>query len=301
MKSQHRHELQTNELGKIAGQAVGFFETHGNRVLTGVCVVALVAAAWIYKSRSDQVKAAAAWLDLAGAGRSEDLKQVRERHPGTPAADWAQLQEGQERLREGVQLLFTNQESGTKELEEARKVLKGLVDARSVNAAIRERARFNLARCLEALSEGDVGDAEKMYEALLNEFPTSVYRKEAEARIAALKSDSGGEFYTWFSKYPRPKPSERRPHDLGTSDDAEEALQNLKSLLPSSEGADAEDMDLSDGPQLPGKESPADESDDQTPAESPSEEGEAGEKSTSSDDGAGERSEAEESADPASP
>lgn len=226
MKSQHRHELQTNELGKVADKVVdsmgGFFETYGNRLLIGFCVLAVAASAVIYKVRRDHSSEAVAWRDLAKARNAEDFVGISESHPGTSAARWARVHEGEARLNEGVQLLFTNVESGTKELKLSREALQGVVDQKGAPGEIRERALFALARCLEAMSDGSESEAVKTYQALLREFPATIYKKDAEDRIEALNSGSGQEFYAWFAKYDRPKPAAKRPRDRKGAEEEED-------------------------------------------------------------------------------
>ncbi|HTI49838.1 MAG TPA: hypothetical protein VL475_02765, partial [Planctomycetaceae bacterium] len=179
MKSQHRHDLQTNELGKVADKVAtsvgGFFEIYGNRIMIGFCVVSVAAAGLIYKWKLDRAHEAAAWRDLSKASRAEDYAGVWERNPGTIAARWARVHEGESRLDEGVQLLFTNVESGMKELKLAREALQRVVDEQDTPAEIRERALFSLGRCLESMSDGSESDAVKTYQTLLREFPASIY------------------------------------------------------------------------------------------------------------------------------
>lgn len=285
MKSQHRHDLQTNELGrvadKIAVSAEGFFETYGNRLMIGFCAVSLVAAIVIYKVRRDHARDEAAWRDLSSARRAEDFAGVSERHPGTSAALWARLQEGEGRLNEGVQLLFTNVESGRSELEKSRKVLQSLVDDTGAPAEIRERALLGLAVCLESLSDGTEADAVKTYQALVREFPASIYKKQAESRIAALNSGSGQEFYAWFAKYERPKPAEKRPRDRapgesgadsdplmieGPGDDKApgESLETPEDAPLSAPGSTEKPAAETPAAEKPAEESPAKESQDKT-------------------------------------
>lgn len=232
MKSEHRHELQTNELGRVADKVAhdfgGFFEQYGNRIMIGICVVSVVASLIIYKVRSNYSSEAAAWRDLAVSRKPEDFKEVWETHPGTHAALWARVHEGESRLSEGIQSLFTNVESGTKQLKEAREALQSVLDQKGAPPEIRERAQFALARAIEASSEGSEGDAVKAYEALLREFPTTIYKKDAESRIVALNAGSGQEFYAWFAKYQRPKASEKRPQDRVGEDSTGDAINAIE-------------------------------------------------------------------------
>src|SRR5262245_3349537 len=117
MKSQHRHELQVNELGKVAENVLGVFERYGNHIMIGVLVLSLAGALTIYKVRHDRSGEATAWRDLAGARKAEDFADVWKTHPGSTAGLWARVREGESRLSDGVQLMFTNVESGAKELK----------------------------------------------------------------------------------------------------------------------------------------------------------------------------------------
>jgi hypothetical protein len=266
MKSEHRHDLQTNELGKVADKVAtsvgGFFEIHGNRIMVGFCVVSLIAAGLIYKFKLDRAHEAAAWRDLSKASRAEDYAGVWERNPGTIAARWARVHEGESRLEEGIQLLFTNVESGMNELKLAREALQRVIDEQATPPEIRERAVFSLGRCLESMSDGAEGDAVKSYQMLLREFPDSIYKKSAETRIAALNSGSGQEFYAWFAKYPRPKPAERRPRDRKA--DAADAGESEEMDAPATEAADEKPAAAADS-------KPA----DQEPLAAPTEESES--------------------------
>ena len=67
-------------------------------------------------------------------------------------------------------------------------------------------------------SEHRVSYELKVYESLVKEFPDSIYKQDAEDRIAVLSKGSGQEFYAWFAKYQRPKTDDKRPHDK-TADD----------------------------------------------------------------------------------
>jgi hypothetical protein len=257
MKSEHRHELQTNELGKFTEKLGSFLEVHGNRLMIGICVVSLVASGIIYWVRTTRNTDAAAWRELSSAiaaNKADDFKDVWNAHRGTPAGLWARLREGESRLSLGVQRLFDNLEAGTTDVQKARDAFKNVIDDRKSPTEARERALIGLGRALESLSEPT--DAVKAYKSLLSEYPSSIYKTDAEERIAVLEKGSGQEFYAWFAKYPRPKLSERRPHDKfgdELNDDGPslpEQIEKLKSDVKSSglkrSGDDAEAPALPD-------------------------------------------------------
>lgn len=275
MKSQHRHELQTNELGRVADKVAhdlgGFFERYGNKIMIGICAVSLLASLAIYKVRSNRSSESAAWRDLAFSRKPEEFRDVWERHPDTQAALWARVHEGEARLSEGIQSLFTNVESGTKQLKEAREALQAVLDQKGTPPEIRERAQFALARALEAGSDGSEDEAVKAYKALLQEFPATIYKKDAESRLVALGAGSGQEFYEWFAKYQRPKPSDKRPQDRVGSDSSLNTGDLINDLRMQNPGARGDDETAGDA--LPAEKAPesgdAEKSDDAKEAVEP--------------------------------
>jgi hypothetical protein len=87
------------------------------------------------------------------------------------------------------------------------------------------------------MSDGHEGDALKAYEMLVKDYPDSIYKKDADARIAALGKPDSQEFYAWFAKYPRPKIDEKRPRDKIGADDSESVTQEMiDKLIEASKG-----------------------------------------------------------------
>ena len=52
MKSEHRHELQTNELGRLAAQLKPWLEQYGRNTLIGVAAVLLTFLSTLYPAWS---------------------------------------------------------------------------------------------------------------------------------------------------------------------------------------------------------------------------------------------------------
>ncbi|MGE5195547.1 MAG: tetratricopeptide repeat protein, partial [Deltaproteobacteria bacterium] len=236
----------------------------GNRLMIGVCVVSLAASGIIFWIKRERGANEAAWRELSSAFAStkpEDFYDVWEAHPGTPTGLWARTQEGERRLRLGVERLFDNLDAGQEELHKARKAFQTVVDDRRAPADAREQALMGLGRTLESLSE--TADAVKAYESLVKEFPTSLYKDDAEERINLLKQSNGQEFYAWFSKYPRPKLKEKRPFDkFGEgADESENWLENIRKLESDVESSGLKPpADDGEAPKLPDEEK----SDDKT-------------------------------------
>ncbi len=216
MDSVERHRLQENEIAKIAGQAVPFFERYGNQLAIGICVVSIAASAWIYFSRSSYVKQYSAWMSLSSSGTPAEFADVADRFKGTSASEWARLREGDLRLTQGAEAMFTNREGALLDLKKAQEAYLALVNGGTSDKAIRERALYGVARTKEFLSTGDLADAIKAYDQLLSEFPTSVFKPELEPHLAQLKTGSAQEFYAWFSKKdPKPAPPKKPADKIG--------------------------------------------------------------------------------------
>ena len=66
-----------------------------------------------------------------------------------------------------------------------------------------------------------------MYESLVKEFKDSLYKADAEERIAVLRNPEGRNFYAWFASFERPKAAEKHPHDKTDDDLNDDLLQQL--------------------------------------------------------------------------
>jgi hypothetical protein len=255
MKSEHRHELQTNELGKVAEKFWAFLELHGNRLMIGICVASLAASGVIYWVRTKRNDEAAAWREMSSAfatNKAEDFFDVWEHHQGTSTAVWARAHAGESWLAQGVEEQFRNIELGTEQLKKARRAFQAVVDDLRAPGEVRERALIGLGRTLESLSE--TAEAVKAYEMLVKEFPNSIYRDDADERIEVLKQSSGQEFYSWFSKFERPKAADKLPRDkFGESlDDDAKFLEDVKKLSTDAEASGLKpSTDGDKGPLLP--------------------------------------------------
>jgi hypothetical protein len=243
MKSEHRHELQTNDLGKFAEKAAVYIDRHGNRLMIGICVTALVLAGGIFWWRTESAGRTAAWTELSMAisnGKPDVLHTVWEDHKGTVPGLWAKVYEGEAWLSQGVQASFRNLENATVDLKKAREAFQVVADESNVPPEIRERALLGLGRALESISDGSESEAVKAYEMFVKEFPKSQFKADAQSRIEILSSGRGQEFYAWFSKYTRPKFTEKLPRDsIGDGLDLdEEAMSRFKDMIdPAKKGA----------------------------------------------------------------
>lgn len=222
MKSEHRHELQTNDLGKVADKLVPVWNTYSNQITIVVCGVMVAAAAIIYWVRRSRDAEAVAWNDLLSSRSAEDFARVADDRRGSSAAQWARLQEGESRLNSTIQLMFTDREAAVSEAKKTREAFDTLVKQSGVLPEVRERALYGLARIQETASSGSAEEAIQTYETLLKDYPNTVYKSFAEKSIATLKSGGAQEFYSWFAKQnPKPPVRPKGPADTGMLDESD--------------------------------------------------------------------------------
>jgi len=214
MKSEHRHELKTNELGRIVSQATPFLERYANYILIGLAVVIIAATAAVYFSNTTS-PATAGWTAMVKANSAEDFATVADDYPNTEVGDWARLIEAESYLENAIRSSFTDRASANSDLNKSREILEQLSKKSGVPEGIRKRALFALARCAEASGEAD--QAVDLYKQLVREYDDPVYKDIAEGRISVLETADAKDFYAWFRKQ-NPKPEDRQQPRDGMSD-----------------------------------------------------------------------------------
>lgn len=204
MKTERRHELQTNQLADSLGHWIEAIEPYKRLVAGGAVLVVLLIAALVYANSKSSAKVAAAWNDYFKAANSGDPNQLddtAEKYPGTPVAIWSYLVAADIRLAQGNDRLLKDKHDGRDQLHKAEEgyelVLK---DAR--DPMLKQRAMFGLARTQESL--GNLPDARKSYDELAKKYPNGPFLAYADRRAADLNKDSTKEFYDWLAHYEPP-------------------------------------------------------------------------------------------------
>jgi hypothetical protein len=222
MKSEHRHELKTNELERIASDwghaSERYVHQHTNQLVVAAIVVVVLLVAFIYWRMSAGALDSQGWRAFADAQSTADYGTVADKYAGTKVAAWARLREGELELSSGIHLLFTNRDAGRSDLNKAAEDFQKLIDDKSSPDEVVDRALFGLARCRESLPEKNTGPstinnaAIETYERLLKR--DTPYKELAEARVAALRTGTAQDFNAWFETQ-SPKPADRAmPKDL---------------------------------------------------------------------------------------
>ena len=212
MKSERRHELQTNFLADWVGHQVDSIKPYTRAIAGTIGAVIVIALVYSFVSHQQVVKAGLAWQSYLLALRERDqddqaaaLQKVARDENGTPAGVWALQTEADLDLDRGSRLLFTDREEALKTLERAEKNFEQVETLAQRDRLLLERARFGLAQTHECL--GKLEKAKQRYESVAKTNPGGAFGKLATQRLAVLSDKGTSEFYAWFEQQ---KPAPRR-------------------------------------------------------------------------------------------
>jgi hypothetical protein len=193
MKSERRHELQTNYLADHLGSAVATSKPYAKYVASAIAILIVAAIGYgLYATQTAKANAAAwgAYYFNIGSGDAEVFQQVAQDHSGTAAANWAKQAWADSQLLQGLDQLYTNRQS-------AEETITGAID----------RAAMGLAQAYEAI--GKLEDATRYYKQVASS-NQSAYAAMANNRLAWIASGDGKAFYEWFASVrstPTPPPA----------------------------------------------------------------------------------------------
>jgi hypothetical protein len=283
MKTERRHELQTNELADYLGKHLQKVQPYYTHILVGIIAVVALSCLYVYTTRARTERRGRSWGEYFSAFSSRDadaLDEVAKLHEDTAAAIWAHQSAGDFQLATGAGQLYTDRDEAKKTLEQAIVHFEAVEqDARS--PMLRRRARFALGQVYECLF--DVEKAREYYEKVASD--DSALGKAATAKVAKLSEESTEGWYAWFERQKPPEPTDAVGTDIpgpSVSDDLD-SLPDRPSItfpggisdpLDSSTGTDTGPIDdgtADDGPMVdlaPADNTPADDAPaDDAPAE----------------------------------
>ncbi len=231
MKTERRHQLETNELADSLAHWVESARPYF-RTVVGL-LIAVVALVFLYAlvSRHSAAKTQEAWDDYFQASNEyfmgmnpaseEKLDDLADKYPGTSAAWWARTAIGDMKLIEGANLLYRDRTLARERLNSAVEQYETVLKE-AKESAVLVRATYGLARAQESL--GDVKLARESYATIVTRWPTNALADVAQTRVKDLEKTETQEFYDWF-KQQNPgkslldvpgKPGEKPDFDLNT-------------------------------------------------------------------------------------
>ena len=240
MKSEHRHDLETNERARRLATLIERVKPYATTVLTVALVAAVAAAGFAYVRQSAAARQSEAWdaYNLAVQGRIPDmemLKQSAELHAGSPMAQWSNVTWADGQLRLATVQYIGFRESANESLAKAESMYQGLLRS-ATDARIRDRGNFGLGRVFEM--RNNLVKAREYYRAVTGEFAGV-----AAARAEQLESERIIDACEWLaSAKPPPRRAPRGPGEPGLRPEFE--VDDL--TMPLDEMDEADETDLED-------------------------------------------------------
>lgn len=265
MKTERRHELQTNQLADWMGSSVETAKPYTKLVL-GVLVAAVVIVGSVMYLSGQTAKRQAEGWDKYFAGLTQptpdQLQSVADTYRGTSVGNWSRLELADVQAVRGTDALFKDRAEANESLRQAQQNYAIVADDPTAGDIPRQRALLGLARVNESLNELD--RARETYNRLLKEFPNCAHVDEANRRLADLERPATKAFYDWFAAQ-NPQPVQDALNPIF------EGVQGLDqgSTSSGSGGISLDDLNLDFDAPSGAAETPATTPADTTPAATP--------------------------------
>ena len=294
MKSERRHDLQTNVLADWMGEKVKKIQANATWIGGGFLLILIIVVflfvrqsrlsnvaneGWtrFQQARSSGLVALAQQQPLALNNVVRDLENIAREYAGNPIAAYTHLTLGDLQLQNGRMQYSLNKTAARDAFQSAVNYYKAAADG-TESPDIKNQARFCQGKSLEWQSK--LSQAKEIYGKV-----TGPYRLEAEERIRNLDRNGTESFYKQYAEW-KPKPadtSKNRYDDVDfkledqsapLSAEIEAALQNVgvedAAEEAAAEGgqAPAEKTDAGSGTTKP-EPAPADDAGEASPATTP--------------------------------
>ena len=231
MKTERRHELETNQLANSLGHWADAVRPYTNTILISILLVVVGTAVFAVAQRRTAAGTAAAWDEyFAALSRVDRLKleDLGDIHAGTPVGWWSLCMAAELGLNEGSNVLFRDKVLARDILDRAADRYQQVL-GETRDPALVKQASFGLARVHECL--GEIKKAEEEYQAIASKWHDTPVAIDAEQRLKDLQRPETKEFYEWFAKQdigrrisPNPgKPGLKSPFNLNLLPDSPDA------------------------------------------------------------------------------
>lgn len=196
MKSEERHEMETNVLAKFIVSTSEKVRPYTSYIVYGLLAVVAAWAIWSLSARGLGGRDQAAWdayasATLPGKLEAENLKQTADEYAGRPVGELARIMWADRQLTEACFAYFSNKSASRERLEDAEQAYRTLLSG-ARDRAIRERAQFGIARVLEV--RGEIDEAIEAYKKV-----TGSFSELATARVEELEKFKPVVDPTWLA------------------------------------------------------------------------------------------------------
>lgn len=217
MKSEERHQLQTNVLASELDKRIEQVKPMIGWIVLAVLAVTGVVLVWgVVTSLHDQ-REAAAWNGFylaSGSGDAAQLEPIIEEYPTSKASAWARQMVADNDLLKGTEALLVDKDEAMESLKKAAEGYEALLGETTDNNIL-ARAQIGLAQAYESM--GEVEKATQAWEQVASNNNSEAFAKHAKSRIEWLASANSKAFYQWFANFkPEPKPQLNLPSNLNS-------------------------------------------------------------------------------------
>lgn len=204
MKSEHRHELQTNELSAGLARWVDKVKPFTGQIVTGLVLLALAYAGLTAWDAQSAEKERAAWDAFALATDTSDpemqsLQRVAgdEQYAGTKMQEWAYVGWADRQVLNAMGSYLFDREKTNDRLRNVSGIYEGMAKS-ATDPQVRNRARFGLARVYELQNKLD--EAYEQYLLVQGDL-----QPHASERVKRLDSEEVREACSWLATAELPK------------------------------------------------------------------------------------------------
>jgi tetratricopeptide (TPR) repeat protein len=206
MKSERRHELETNDLADWLGHASEKLQPHFKTILAVVLLAIIVLVGRSMLATSSQRQEEESWSAFFASRKLEAaaLRDVATQYPRSKAAPWALLVAGQNGLQDGLSKLIADRDKSKELLEQSASDFR-LAISKAKDDEVKKRAMFGLAQVYETL--GDFEQAKAEYEKVISMWPDDSVSEFARRRAEFASRSDTVAFVDWLKQQKVPDPT----------------------------------------------------------------------------------------------
>ncbi len=228
MKSEHRHELQTNELSAGLAHWIDKIKPLTGQIVTGAVLLALVYAGLSVWESQKATRERAAWdaFALANDSRDPEMGDLRivagkEEFDGTQMQEWAYVNWADRQVLNAMSSYLYDRKITEDRLVAVTGVYENLTQG-AADSQVQNRARFGLARVYELQNKLD--EARTQYLTVRGDL-----EPQASERAKQLDSEGVREACNWLATAELPK------RDLTGGQGASGERPDFEASLPATE------------------------------------------------------------------
>ncbi len=200
MKSERRHELQTNELANRLARTIERIKPYTNLIIGAIVLLVGVGFAAAYINSQSERSRAMAWtsfFDALESGDPQNLIEVADTFDSSPAAHWALLAAGDRYREDGLTELFRDRTTAKENFEQSAAAYAKL--PKNVGKALlKQRILFGTGQTQECQFKLD--DALGQYQAVAKQWEGTAVGELAKERADWLALPKTRQWYEWFAQ-----------------------------------------------------------------------------------------------------